>query len=175
MKTLIGIAFLAAVSTPALAQTVPPAPTVTERTATPAYASMAMSGDNYEIESSKLVLGNAVNPDVRAFADMMITDHGRMQSDMLAAAKAASIGNPGGTRAPEAAMMKELRATPKARMERFYVDQQVIAHERALALHQGYAAQGDNPGMRAVAAAAIPVVQHHLDEIRRIQAAMHGN
>jgi len=171
MKTVLAFALIAG-AVPAFAQPGAPAPGLAERTAAPAYASMAMSGDNYEIESSKLALETAVNPDVRAFAEMMIADHGRMDADLKAAGKAASIGNPAGTRAPEVAMLKELRAVSKDKRERLYVDQQVAAHEKALTLHQGYAAQGDNPGMRAVAAAAVPVVQHHLDEIRRIQAAM---
>lgn len=174
MKSVIAIAVLGlAGAVPAMAQPTPPPPGLHARTSSPTYVSMANSGNNYEIESSKLILGMATNPDVRNFAQMMITDHGRMGADLMAAAKAADVS---GTNLlpPEAAMLKNLRSMDKAKMERFYVDQQVMAHEKALALHQGYADQGDNPGLKAVAAAAVPVIQHHLDEIRRIQAAMGG-
>jgi putative membrane protein len=71
-------------------------------------------------------------------------------------------------------MLKQLREAGHTRMERVYVDQQVMAHEEALALHQGYAAQGDNPGLRSAASTAVPIVQRHLEEIRRIQTAMGG-
>ncbi|HYZ48268.1 MAG TPA: DUF4142 domain-containing protein, partial [Sphingomonas sp.] len=73
-----------------------------------------------------------------------------------------------------AEMLRALRSASAADRERFYVDQQVVAHQEALALHQGYAAQGPNPGLRSVAEGAVPIIQRHLDEIRRIQTAMGG-
>lgn len=173
MKRLIAIALLAGASAPALAQPVPQAPGLAARTTAATYASMAASADNYELESSKAVLGVATNPDVRNFAQMMINDHGQTSAQLMAAAKAANVGATN-LLPNEATMLKNLRAIDKSKMERLYVDQQVMAHEKALALHQGYAAQGDNPGLRAVAASAVPVIQRHLDEIRRIQAAMGG-
>src|SRR3954471_12291395 len=90
MKSLIAIALLAA--TPALAQPVPPAPGLAARTTAATYASMAASADNYEKQSSQMVLGIAANPDVRNFAQMMITDHGQTSAQLMAAAKAASVG-----------------------------------------------------------------------------------
>jgi putative membrane protein len=172
MKSVTAIALLALTGTvPAMAQNAPQTPGLHARTASATYASMAASSDNYEIESSKMMLGAATNPDVRQFAQMMIDDHTRTSAQLMAAARAANAGTTN-LLPPEAAMLKALRAAGKDNMERLYVDQQVKAHEKALALHQGYADQGDNPGLRAVAAAAVPIIQHHLDEIRRIQSAM---
>src|SRR4051812_11240423 len=164
MKSMIALALLATAA-PALAQPVPPAPGLAARTTAATYVAMAASSDKYETQSSQMVLGMAANPDVRNFAQMMINDHGQTSAQIMAAAKAASVGMPGGPLSPEADMLKNLRGISKDKMERYYVDQQVMAHEKALALHQGYAAQGDNPGLRSVAASAVPIVQHHLDEI----------
>ena len=172
MKHLALLALLASAA-PALAQSAPNAPGIEARTSAPTYASMALSADNYEIQSSQLILGVAADPKVRDFAQMMIADHGNSSAELKAAAKAASIGTTN-LLSNEADMLKALRAVPRASQERYYVDQQVKAHERALALHQGYAAQGQNEGLRAVAQAAIPVVQRHLDMIRSIQAGMGG-
>lgn len=173
MKNAIAFVILAA-ATPALAQPVPQAPGIQARTTAATYVSMAGSGDTYEIESSKLALAHATNPDVRKFAQMMTTDHANTTAAVMAAAKQASIGMPGGPNAKHVAMLKQLREAGHDKMERVYVDQQVMAHEEALALHQAYAAQGDNPGLRAAAASAVPIVEAHLAEIRRIQATMGG-
>lgn len=173
MKNLIALAFLASTA-PVLAQAIPQAPGIQQRTTAPTYVASAASGDTYEIESSKLVLAHATNADVRNFARMMVTDHANTTAAVMAAAKQASVGNPGGPNPKHAAMLKALRGASHANIERLYVDQQITAHEEALALHQGYAAQGDNPGLRDAAASAVPIVQRHLDEIRRIQAAMGG-
>ena len=172
MKSMLVVAMLAAA--PAMAQPVPQAPGIQARTTAPTYVAMAASSDTYEIQSSKLALAHAANPDVRNFAQMMVSDHANTTAAVMAAAKQASVGNPGGPNPKHTSMLKQLRETGHAHMERVYVDQQVMAHEEALALHSGYAAQGDNPGLRAAAAQAVPIVQRHLDEIRRIQTAMGG-
>ena len=173
MKNLICIASLA-LAAPAFAQPLPQAPGLAARTTAATYVTMAASSDTYEVQSSKLALAHASNPDVRSFAQMMTTDHANTSAAVLAAAKQASIGQPGGPHPKHTAMLKQLRKAGHAKMERLYVDQQVMAHEEALALHQAYAAQGDNPGLRAAAASAVPIVQRHLDEITRIQTAMGG-
>ena len=49
-----------------------------------------------------------------------------------------------------------------------YLHQQAAAHLEALVLHKTYAARGDNAALKAVAEKAQPVVQHHIDELRRI-------
>jgi putative membrane protein len=173
MKSLIAIAAIIAAG-PAIAQRVPQAPGIQARTTAATYVTMAASSDNYETESSKMVLAHATNPDVRNFAQMMVTDHANTSAAVMAAAKQASIGKPGGPTPNHVAMLKKLREAGHADMERLYVSQQVTAHEEALALHQGYAAQGDNPALRAAAAQAVPVVERHLAEIRRINQMMGG-
>jgi putative membrane protein len=173
MKNIIALALVGAAA-PALAQPVPQAPPIQARTSAATYVGMAASADTYEKESSQAILQHASNPEVRAFAEMMIRDHANTTAQVMAAAKAASIGKPGGPLPKHAMMLKALREMPHASMERGYVDQQVMAHEEALALHQGYAAQGDNPGLKAVAASAVPIIERHLAEIRRIQTAMGG-
>lgn len=174
MKKLLVIASVAAAS-PLAAQPVPQAPNLQARTTAATYVTMAASSDTYEMESSKLALAHASNPDVRSFAQMMTTDHANTSAAVMSAAKQASVGLPGGPTPNHTAMLKQLREAGHNNMERLYVDQQVKAHEEALALHQGYAAQGDNPGLRAAAASAVPIVQRHLEEIRRIQTAMGGS
>jgi putative membrane protein len=173
MKKLIALALLGAAA-PVFAQPVPQAPPIQARTTAATYVRMAASSDTYEKQSSQAVLAHASNPDVRNFAQMMITDHANTSAQVMAAAKDASIGKPGGPLPKHAMMLKALREMPHDKMERGYVDQQVLAHEDALALHQGYAAQGDNPGLKAVAASAVPIIERHLAEIRRIQTAMGG-
>ncbi len=173
MRHFMALTLLASAS-PVLAQPVPAAPGIQARTTAATYVTQAASSDTYERESSQLALQHAASPEVRAFAQMMVNDHANTSAQVMAAAKAASIGKPGGPTPNHATMLKRLRETPHESLERAYVDQQVMAHEEALALHQGYAAKGDNPGLRAVASEAVPIVERHLAEIRRIQGIMGG-
>jgi len=48
----------------------------------------------------------------------------------------------------------------------------VDGHKKTLALMQSEAANGKDAELKAFAAKTVPVVQHHLDEITKIQAGM---
>lgn len=163
------IAGLMLMAAPALAQSpATPAPMMAT-----AYVSAAGAGDLYERMSSQLVLKIASNGDVRSFAQMMINDHGKTTAQVTAAAKASGIKPmPPKLMPKQAKMIADLMAAPAAAREKMYLDQQVAAHKEALALHQGYAAAGDNPALTKVAASAVPIVQHHLEEVQRLDAAM---
>ena len=75
---------------------------------------------------------------------------------------------PSATLRPEhEAMMRELLAT--ADFDRLYVQQQLQVHRQALSLHSAFAARGSSPTLRPVAAAAVPVIRRHLQELRGMQ------
>jgi putative membrane protein len=46
--------------------------------------------------------------------------------------------------------------------------QQLAAHLEALTLHSGYADHGDNPVLKAAAAKTKPIVQSHIDQLKKI-------
>ena len=155
----------------------PSSRSATAQSATPTTASdyvrAAGASDHYEITSSKAVLTDARNEDVRRFAQMMIDHHTMTTRDVTGAAKAAGMTPPPpAPDARKAAMLQELQAASGEARERLYARQQATAHEEALALHGGYASNGDNPQLRAVAAKAVPIIQQHLTEIRRINTAL---
>ena len=54
-----------------------------------AYVEMAAASDLFEIQSSQLAVSRAQNPDVRAFAQMLIEHHTMTTQQLTAAATAA--------------------------------------------------------------------------------------
>lgn len=134
--------------------------------AAPAYVAMAASSDMYEIESSRLALQRTRVPMHRMHAEMMIRDHTNTTNQLKAAAATAGLGVPMTMLPMHQAMLADLsRATD---FDGVYHQQQVLSHEQALALHGNYAQRGDNPALRGVAFAAVPVVRGHLDHLRRM-------
>lgn len=135
-----------------------------------AYVGMAAASDLFEIQSSQLALSRAQSPAVRDFAQMMVADHTNTTRQLTAAAQAAGMGPIAPALLPmQARMMDQLRAAGSgAAFERVFLDQQVQAHQMALALHSNYGKNGDTPLLRAVALAAMPVVQAHLDRVRQM-------
>jgi putative membrane protein len=62
-----------------------------------------------------------------------------------------------------------LKAAGGAGFDRLYVEQQKTAHEKALALLQGYSSGGDNEALKAFATKTAAAVKSHLDHANRIK------
>ena len=139
----------------------------------PEFVKMAGAGDLYEKTSSQMVLKTAKTQKVRDFANMMITDHTKSTMDVKAAAKSDHVmaGAPKLMPAQQK-MIADLKAAKPADREKVYVDQQVMAHQQALDLHQTFAQSGDKPALKQAAAGIVPVVQQHLTEVKAMQSSM---
>lgn len=138
----------------------------------PGYMATAASGDQFEIQSSQLALQMSQNPSVRSFAQMLITDHTRMTQQLAATAQSAGLTPPTPVLLPmHQQMLDQLRASGPGMFDMAFRDAQVNAHQQALALHQNYAASGDVPALRTVAAGAVPVIQGHLNHAQMLNVA----
>lgn len=133
------------------------------------FVKKAAASDMYEMESSAIALRKARSANVRAFAEMMVRDHRQTTQSVAAAAQKAGVqaGSPM-LEAPQRQMIAQLEAAPAASFDRLYVAQQLKAHNMALALHEGYAATGDNAALRTVATSAIPIVRGHLAQLEKM-------
>lgn len=155
MKRILFAAALIAVPTYAIAQTAPKPAT---------YVMKAGAGDQYEIQSSKLVLATTQNPGLKQFATMMVSDHTKSTADVKAAAKQSKLmPKPPMLDAVGRKNIAALKASKGTARDTLYVEQQKVAHQNALTLHQTYAASGTAPALKQVAASITPTVQHHIE------------
>lgn len=164
----IAISPAAAQTPPVASQVRPPAPAEATRQAVP-YLFMAGMSDVFEISSSQVALRRSQDPAVRRFATMLIDHHTRTTNQALAAAQQAGVMPPPPVLDGRHQMIiTRLLAVPAAQFDRVFLEAQIPAHREALSLHQGYAAGGDTPQLRATAQAAVPIVQSHLVEAQRL-------
>lgn len=147
-----------------------PGPTASPTPTTEAYLRAAGESDLYEVTSSQIALQRTQNPDVRGFALRMIDHHTMTTNTLLTAAATAQVAPPPAVLGRMRPMIEQLNGQVGFNFDRLYVQQQLIAHQEALALHSTYARSGDTPQLRAAAAATVPVVQRHLDQIQGLQA-----
>ncbi|HEX8402424.1 MAG TPA: DUF4142 domain-containing protein [Allosphingosinicella sp.] len=137
------------------------------------YVKMAGASDLFEIQSSQLALSRAQRSETRQYAQMLVTHHTQTTQATVQAARAAGLNPPPPMLLPmQQRMMDQLRRADGARFDQLYFTQQIPAHEMALALHSNYSRSGDTPSLRATAATAVPLVQQHLDEARRMRGTM---
>ncbi len=139
------------------------APAFAQATSPADYVKQAGAGDLYERQSSQLVRSSK-DAKIRDFAQTMIAHHTKSTADVKAAAAKAGVKAPPPKLMPmQASMIADLRKATGTERDALYVTQQKEAHQMALALHQGYAANGTSAPLKAAAAKIAPVVQSHID------------
>lgn len=142
------------------------APAAMPRTAS-AYAVQAALSDLYEIQAGQLAQSKGASDHVRQLGATLVQHHTQTSNTLKSALPQAGVSAPPPAQldARRAAMIAELQAASGAEFDRRFLAQQKVAHEEALALHQTYAADGDNPTLKQVAATATPVIQQHLQMV----------
>jgi len=139
--------------------------------AAPNYMQMAGSSDQFEIQSGQLASQMSQNPAVRSFGNLLVAHHTHTTQAMMSAAQAAGLTPPPpALLPPHQAMLDQLRAAGP-NFDVAFRDIQVQAHQEALTLHQTYASGGDNPALRNVAGAAVPIIQQHLTAAQALNVA----
>ena len=138
-------------------------------------ASMIGATNGAEIMDAQIAERNAASSDVKGFARDMIADHRALQKslDSLAVARTITPQSP----PQEDLMVQQHRATMArldslhgAAFDRAYMDAQVQAHEKAVADLQRFAREASDADLKALIERAIPKIQQHLDQARRVQA-----
>ena len=139
---------------------------------TGAFVSNAAQGDMYEIQAGKIAEQKAKDPEVKAFAKKMVTDHTALSNEMKPLIKAAGQTPPADLDQRRKRLLDNLKAANAGDFDKTYMDQQVAAHDEALTLMQGYAKDGSDAGLKGGAAKAVPKVQMHSDMAKKIQAKL---
>lgn len=131
------------------------------------FADTAAASDMFELESAKLAQEKATSAPVKEFAAMMIKDHTASTAKLKAAAGKAdpAIMPKPALNAEQTANLEALRGASGEQFDALYKQQQVMAHQKALAALQGYAANGDVPSLKSFASDTAPVVEAHFKHV----------
>jgi putative membrane protein len=135
-----------------------------------AYVALAGATDLYTVRAAEAALENAQRPEVRTFAQTMLTDHRGALQELEEVARSAGLEDlmPPGMLPMHWEMLRDLDDASAARFDQVYVDQQIVAHEIAAELHRNFAANGRYPSLKQYAAAALPIATSHLEGARRL-------
>ena len=131
------------------------------------FVNTAAASDMFEIESGKLAQANGKSEAVKEFGGMLVRDHTKSTAELKTAAGSANV-----TPAPEmtAKQQSDLAAlrTAGENFDTLFKQQQVAAHEQALALLRSQAENGTAASLKAFAAKTAPVVEQHLQQVRQL-------
>lgn len=137
-----------------------------------AFTTKAAVGGMAEVALGKLALSKSTNTKIKDFAQMMVTDHGKANDELMSIAKSKNITLPANVDADHQKKMDDLSTKSGKDFDKAYVDAMIDGHKKTLDLMQDEAKNGKDADFKAFAAKTAPVVQHHLDAIKTIDKNM---
>jgi putative membrane protein len=121
-----------------------------------------------------VALKKATDPDVKAFAKLMMSEHHALRAEGEAVAKQLAITpkppehDPIGGYARNE--MADLQKTPKgAEFDRAYIDHEVSVHQAVLDFANMARVTTQTPELRDLIQKAVPVIQKHLEQAQTVQ------
>ena len=138
--------------------TAPPAGTIA--LAAPDYVALAASIDLFEVQSAELALARTAAARLRDYATMVAAAHNGTAAQLSFAGRRLNLLPSAQPMAVHRAMLDELAASSD--FDATYRRQQVEAHRVAARLHADFAASGESPTLRPVAASAARIEHGHL-------------
>jgi putative membrane protein len=125
-----------------------------------------------EVALGKLALQKSTNTQIKDFANMMVTDHGKANDELMAIAKSKNITLPATVDSTHQKKMDDLAKLSGKDFDKAYVDAMVDGHKKTLTLMQDEAKDGKDADLKAFAAKTAPTVQMHLTHINTIHDSM---
>ena len=123
-----------------------------------------------EIESGNLALEKSSDAEVKQFATRMIEDHRKANDELTALATKLGLEVPDEASlvAKAKKMLLEIRDDS---FDEAYANNQVMAHEKAVALFRQEAESSESPELKAFAQKTLPKLEHHLEMAKQLQSS----
>ena len=142
---------------------------------TQGYVSNAAEGDLYEVQAAEIAMSRSNNAAIKELAAMIKKDHSTAAQEMMQAVRSA----PDATIPPKLderrqGFLDNLKQAPADQFDKVWLTQQEAAHEEALTLHRTYADVGDVAPLKAHAAKTAPIIEKHLEAVRKLDDANAG-
>jgi putative membrane protein len=131
----------------------------------------ASIGNLQEIAIGRLAAAQASNPDVKAFANKMVTDHTKAQAQLMQLVQTRGFRIPHEATDPPVEDMMLKKEAGKD-FDRMYVHMMVPDHRQTVQLFEKYVLTGKDPDVNAFARQTLPSLKDHLAAITAIDQGM---
>ncbi|RYF80704.1 MAG: DUF4142 domain-containing protein [Comamonadaceae bacterium] len=137
-----------------------------------AFMKQAAENNHAEVESGRLAMEKASDPQIKAFARQMVEDHTAKGRELSALAAAKGVDLPDGPSMMQKGKLKLLSTADGANFDKRYAQTMgVVAHEDTVALFRKAASDARDPDVKAFAAKTLPALEHHLQMGRQLPGA----
>ena len=132
------------------------------------FAMKAASGGLAEVQAAQLAEQRAASPQIKQFAQRMITDHTTANTELQQIAKQADISLPAQPTGKDAAEGQKLRGVTGTAFDQAYAQGQLQDHRETVELFQKEASSGQDSALKAFAQKTLPILQQHLQMVEAL-------
>jgi putative membrane protein len=126
------------------------------------FVKKAAEGGMMELKAAELAVKTSTNAGVKSFAQAMIKDHGKANTELQATAKKKGIATPTSLSQKNEQKLKDLSSKKGAAFDAAYALAMVNDHKEVVALFKSEASGGKDPDLKSWAAEKLPTLEHHL-------------
>jgi putative membrane protein len=135
-----------------------------------AFMKKAAIGGMMEVDLGKIAQ-KSTNPKVKAFADQMVTDHTKANTELTALAAKTGVVLPVAYPAEEKAHMDMMKKMTGAAFDKHYIGMMVTDHDKTVALFKS-AETSQDKGVSDFVKKTLPVITGHFEKAKAIQAEL---
>ncbi|RZI56903.1 MAG: DUF4142 domain-containing protein [Rubrivivax sp.] len=157
----------------ACAQTTAPAAASAPRAAhaDSSFLKNAAESGHAEIDAGNLALQKGSSADVKSFAQKMVDDHKKADTELQALAASKGVKLPTEATMVAKGKVKILEKRDGTGFDHAYAENQVSAHKDAVKLFEKASKDAKDADVKAWAAKTLPTLQHHLQEAQALEAS----
>lgn len=132
----------------------------------------AASGGLLEVELGNYVAQTGSSPDVKSFAQRMVTDHSKANQELMKLAEDKQIKLPKEMNKKHMRTYQRLKGMKGADLDKAYMKEMVKDHKDDIKAYSNEAKKGRDPDIKAFAANTLPILQEHLKLAQDVQKKM---
>jgi putative membrane protein len=136
------------------------------------FAVKAGAGGMMEVELGTLAQQVAQNPRVKRFGAMMVKDHTKANTELMALATSKGINIPSALPADIQHHVDEMKKMKGADFDKHYMSMMTDDHKEDIALFEKASQNAPDAGIKAFATKTLPVLNMHLDSAKAIKDAI---
>jgi putative membrane protein len=132
------------------------------------FVSAAAEGGLAEVDLGKLAEEKASSPQVKQFAERMVTDHSKANDQLKQVASEDGIQLPDKLSAESEMTKNQLSQLSGAQFDAAYMRDMVKDHKKDVAAFQRESNSGTNSAVKEFASQTLPTLQSHLQEAEQV-------
>ena len=136
-----------------------------------AFVKKAAQAGMTEVEAGRVALAKSQDPSIRSFAERMVADHGKANSELASLASAKGIDAPKELDAEHKAMLAALSAKSGSEFDREYSQHMNMDHDKAIALFES-AAKSPDKDLSSFAKKTLPTLKQHRQLAEKLPGKM---